>query len=152
APSTRQARTMTGLQRATWFWLDRVAPPRALPPPPGKIDPGLTRLPGASRVSVIITYEDTVTVPRFPALGLGLRADSTRLDSVASLIAKIDTLRSARYSADTTTLATTYGATHIETFWLIQAVVCNMAANRAIALAALPEVVYVRRNVGPEAP
>lgn len=160
-PSSRQMRVLpSSAYRPQWFFLARRKPPRQLPFP-GKIHGALAQamavLPGSTPVRVMITFTDTVKVPVFPRLvpeqvrdALGKNA--TALDSVQLVVANLRQLRGLRYGPDTLALKNTYGATILDTYWLIQAISAVMPLDRVNPLAARTDVLFIRLDAGPQAP
>ena len=137
-------------------WWFQARPPRPRPlPPQDKIHPDLRRWlrtrPGTDVEELVVTFRDTVAIPRFPKVDLSQpRTNIVNENAANAAKAMIDTLvshRRAQYDADSLML-TGYQAQLRDKFWLIQAMVVSMPLGLVDSLSRRPDVVYIRSNVG----
>lgn len=159
-PAARSVRHVPrSAYKARWFFLAHLAPqrPRRVP---SVFDPELVRtlrrLQGDNSLRLLITFADTVRVPRFPRLDAALARSEAHnkraLDSTNRIIGSLRTQRSRQYSADTTALKS-HGARIIKTFWIVQACAAEMRADSLRALRVRgTNIVQVRLDRGQVAP
>ena len=128
----------------------KPAPSRPVPPSE-KLHPRLQEwlhtLQPIETVQVVITFEDSVKIPRFPSLD----PDSRRTDpknaparvAAAKLVRELKKKRAPIYEQHREDLAARFGAKVIETFWLIDAVVAEMPLGSVSALTERKEVLAI---------
>jgi serine protease AprX len=159
ATASTAGRTTTRLlspaYRARWFFQIPRLRPSPLPPR-DKVHPLLRQWmgtrPGTDIEELVVSFEDTVAIPRFPKADLGRsRNDPINEAWVNSAKSMIDTLavhRSIQYAKDSLDLVGTYRAQIRDRFWLIQAMVVRMPLGMVDSLSHKLNVVYIRPNVG----
>ena len=128
-------------------------------PPPGaqasKIDPLLEAWQqdsaGSRLAAVIVSFRDTVTLPRFPFPDMTMPRDdpgnAARRDTAQMRIADIRAARAAQYAADTA-LVIAHGGRIREVFWLVQAALAQVPLDSVTRLASEPTVRYVELEDG----
>jgi len=143
--------------RARWAWrarTDRLRP-RA---PVAVLDPALrdtlNRLGGSARLQVLVTFRDTVQMPRFPALDPRRTRGQNKgeLLSIADIVRRLRANRDAEYAVDSDFLQT-HGGRVLDRFWLVRAYPVEMRADsiRRLPLAR-SDLVQVRLDRGREPP
>jgi serine protease AprX len=146
-------------RKAKFFFLARIAPRRPMRKV-DKIHPALqdwiVNRPGSDVVEVVVTFTDTVRMPRFPRLDRKLPRDHpdnrARLDSTRRQIDRLRLARAPQYAADTLGLKTNFRVTIVQTYWLLQAALIRIELGQVGPLSARPNVVYLRPNIGPGPP
>jgi hypothetical protein len=100
---------------------------------------------GSLRKSLIVSFRDTVRMPRFPEPNMQLpRAGNGRaLNTADSLVKSIRGRRAADHAADSTDLVTNFNAVVQRTYWLIQAMLVEMPLDSVLPLSNRPRVVYI---------
>jgi serine protease AprX len=110
----------------------------------------------ARRETLLVTFRDTVRVPRFPRVDVRLpRSDPANQVTLAQIRARIrdfETRRSAQYSADSLDLATAFDARVIRKYWLVQALLVEMPLDKVDSLVSRPQVLFVQPLRGGEPP
>lgn len=110
----------------------------------------------SQRVQVIVTYQETLKLPRFPALNLSEPRSSAgnqaMLQRADQLVGQIAQARAAEHAAHAARLAANYGAQVQETFWLINGMVVDLPLDQVRALAAEPDVQFVEHAEKPIPP
>src|SRR5262245_11461146 len=126
----------------------RAPSPTTLPPPRShqpddKIHPRLLQMlsgnPG-SRIQVIITFRDTLNIPRLHDGEGGFALGCTR----RSLLNDFKQIRAADYRTLVDSLAARTNAHVRETFWLSRSVLAEINVDSLRSLAAWHEVVYIQ--------
>lgn len=134
---------------------------RRLPGPHEKIHPDLMRRlalgPSTSFEDVLVTFQDTLHIPRFPTFsawsGTTPSDTSSKLNSAVALVQQIRTTRQTQRDADSAAVVTRFNATVLDnSFWLTRSVRIRVLRDSIPSLAASPGVVYVRPNVASEHP
>jgi hypothetical protein len=160
APGTRRVESLPrSAYRSRWFFDRQRGLPRRFPPA-DKVHPDLRAMMGVlpinTRVDVVVTFTDTVTIPRFPRPDYSASRDTSKnaqaLDSAQAIVGTLRASRAASYSADTTALKTLPGVTILGTFWLLQACRVSLPLSEVTPASLLPEVVSIRLNTGRPAP
>jgi len=119
-------------------------------PIPPKIMPFPDSLFGSvdDTTSWIVVFRDTISIPAFPMGNPSLpRTHPSNVHAMLvadSLSARLLGQRSAQFGEDSTALRTIPGVTPYSRFWLIQGMVVNAPVSAIAAIAALPQVTYVR--------
>ena len=160
SPANHRVRVLpSSAHRPLWFF--RVRHPRPQPlPVRDRIHPTLrewirTR-PGTDIVELMVTFSDTVAIPRFPRPNLTRpRTDpynENAADSAAVLIDILRARRASQYSKDSLDLAGRHRAQVLEKFWLIQAMLMAVPLAEVDSLSRHPDVVFVRPNLGDPPP
>lgn len=110
----------------------------------------------ARLVEVIVTYKESLKLPRFP----GLRGNEPRgsvgnqliLQRADQIVGQIEQARAPEHAAHAAALAARYGARVTETFWLINALVVELPLDQVRSLAAEPDVQFVEQARKPIPP
>jgi serine protease AprX len=142
-----------------FFFQDHLARSRRFPPLE-KIHPTLSQWilhrPPSDVVEVMVSFVDTVRIPRFPVpdvtLGRGGAFNKATMDTARSLIDSLVVHRAAQYSADTVDIKTNFGGTIRETFWLSQAALIEIRLDQVVPLSARPGVIFIGPNAGASPP
>lgn len=128
-------------------------------PPIAKVHPLLDSLltsPGARRETLLVSFRDTLHVPRFPLVDYSLPlADSynqSALRRIGSLIQVIQRSRAAQYHSDSLDLAQHFGARLIEKYWIAQAWLAEIPLAKVSTLRARPNILYIQPRRGGEHP
>jgi serine protease AprX len=118
-------------------------------PPHRKLHPRLLALLESnvqSETKVVILFEETIEIPRFPALDPRYPRNHPKNDgarsAAARLVRELQDKRVETYRQHAAELAKT-GAKVIETFWLIDAVVAEMPVKKLLTLAKREEVLSI---------
>lgn len=108
------------------------------------------------RVQVIVTYQETLKLPRFPLLNIREPRSSTgnqaMLQRADQLVGQIAQARATEHAAHASRLVANYGAQIKETFWLINGMVVDLPLDQVRALAAEPDVQFVEHAEKPIPP
>lgn len=108
------------------------------------------------QVQVIVTFQETLKLPRFPALNISEPRSSagnqTVLQRADQLVGQIAQARAAEHAAHASRLAANHGAQVKETFWLINGMVVELPLDQVRALAAEPDVQFVEHAEKPISP
>lgn len=108
------------------------------------------------RVEVVVTYRETLKLPRFPGLRVSEPRNSAgnqaTAQRVGQLVGQIEQARAAEHAAHATELAARYGARVTGTFWLINGMVVELPLDQVRALAAEPDVQFVEHSEKPIPP
>jgi hypothetical protein len=147
--------------RFGWF----VSPSPGVTPRRGghrKIHPVLLQRlalgPSTVTEEVLVTYQDTLHVPRFATFVPGVTttpADtSAKIAAASTQIQSIIAARSAQSDSDSAAVAQRFAATMVDrTFWLTRSQLIRLPRDSVPALARMPGVVYVRpARAGEEPP
>jgi len=141
---------------------DPASLPQKPPPEPAqlfrKIHPRLLEWLGkmepTTLVRVVIAFEDSVTIPRFPTLDPRFPREDQRnapvLAAAGALVRKLKEERVPIYDRQRQEVSA-FDASVTGTFWLIDAVVAEMPLGKVTALAELPDVLSIA-PVDPNAP
>lgn len=122
-------------------------------PPAAKVDSVLLQWiadSSATKVdTLIVTYVDHLTIPRFPEPAVQQPRSSvfntSALTQAEVLINTIVAARAPRYSADSTDIAH-LGGQELERYWLTQAMRVTLPIGMVDSLAARPNVVWIQRD------
>ncbi|HEY0706874.1 MAG TPA: S8 family serine peptidase, partial [Polyangia bacterium] len=99
------------------------------------------------RVDVVVTFKQTLKLPRFPEPNVREARDSAEnraaLARGAALVASIEAARAKTYDARKATLERQHGVIERERFWLIDGMLANVPLGRIRGLANHPDVQYV---------
>ena len=125
--------------------------------PHAKIHPTLanwvSQQPATSAVTLVITFQDDLTIPRFPEPADQTQDAQTQAAAAsAQLRSSIQQQRAPAYSALAQEFAQSYGAQVLQTFWLIKAMVVSMPLGAVQAVAARADVLYVEPENAGDAP
>jgi len=159
-PNTRSVVNLpASAHSAKWWFQAGVAKPQSLTPYArldSLLDTRLTSLPDSTRVRVMVTFTDTVTMPVFPRLREDLPRNAplnlALLDTADDVIKEIVKRRSARYAVDTVALKTAFGARILDHFWVTQTCWIQLRADSARSLLNLSQIEYISPDTGRVAP
>lgn len=128
--------------------------------PPEKISPVVRRMlesrrPGEKEL-LIVSFVDTEEVPRFPDLIPGeprtSPANQERLLRGAQITEDLKARRAAAHARRMKELGPRFGMEHVESFWLIDAMVVRMPLVSVRGLARRPDVLYIEPAASGEEP
>jgi hypothetical protein len=104
----------------------------------------------------IVTYQETIKLPRFPVLNLSeprrSAGNQTALQRADQIVGQIAQARALEHAAHASQLAANHGAQVKETFWLINGMVVELPLDQVRALAAEPDVQFVEHAEKPIPP
>jgi hypothetical protein len=105
---------------------------------------------------IIINFRDTIRIPRFPEPIAEEERSSLANQQVRqqtlTLIAKIKAQRAQEYAVLKRQLETQYGASVLETFWLLKGVFVKMPLSQVKPLSSRDDVLYVEPRYGGTTP
>jgi serine protease AprX len=108
------------------------------------------------RVEVVVTYKETIKLPRFPVLNAkesrGSIGNQLALQRADQLVKQVAQTRAPEHATHTAELAARYGGRVTETFWLINGLVVELPLDQVRALAAQPDVQFVEHSQKPIPP
>jgi hypothetical protein len=126
------------------------------PGPYEKLHPELVRRlaggPSAALETLLVTYEDTLRIPRFPPVPGSPALLAARTAAAQALVQQIQLARDARTDADTTDLKRRYRVRVLDHFWIARSYLVEAPRDSAPVIASLPEVIYVRPDRAHEPP
>ncbi|MBA3451123.1 MAG: S8 family serine peptidase [Chloroflexia bacterium] len=128
--------------------------------PGGKIHPVLAETlakgPADSTEQILINFVDAIQIPRFPSLEIGEQRDAKRNKEVeaqsAALVRAIEERRAEGYAVLERELSDRYGATVLERFWLVNALLVEMPLAAVPQVADRDDVLYVEPRYAGELP
>jgi hypothetical protein len=151
------ARDSTAHPLSAYEWWTQAPPPADTPRRPrNKIHRGLVAqlaVPGTDSVTVLVAYRDTVRVPRLPVGTSVLQSPADSLKSVSNRVLADSLLlaRAADYGADSVVVSA-LGGRILERYWLTHSLRIRLPAPGVAALAARPEVLFIRGERAGETP
>lgn len=108
------------------------------------------------RVQVVVTYRETLKLPRFPVLNAresrGSLGNQLALQRAGQLVKQVEQARASEHAVHASELAARHGGRVTESFWLINGVVVDLPLDQVRALAAQPEVQFIEHSEKPIPP
>jgi len=111
---------------------------------------GLAKAAASDQIEVLVTFKETLKIPRFPVPDESEAKTSAKNVALAQraqqLVGQIESARSAEHARHAAELAANYGATVGDKFWLINGLTARLPLGQVRALAARPDVEFVEEN------